>query len=146
MRLEVFGTDAFRTGMDVSELRNASRQGRERGEEHPYRGGTTLYAIIEDFSGTGRQPGIARPTWKASETLRGSKRVHFTGITGLQSRECQNPMPLANLPPCGVPAGSRLILPMAGIYVWRFGSRRDRRSLTDVGRIRAFTRASSTTG
>ena len=46
--------------------------------------------MIEDFSGTGRQPGIARPTWKASETLRGSKRVHFTGITGFQSRECQS--------------------------------------------------------
>ena len=45
--------------------------------------------MIEDFSGTGRQPGIARLTWKASETLRGSKRVHFTGITGFQSRECQ---------------------------------------------------------
>ena len=45
--------------------------------------------MIEDFSRTGRQPGIARPTWKASETLRGSKRVHFAGITGFQSRECQ---------------------------------------------------------
>ena len=45
--------------------------------------------MIEDFFGTGRQPGIARLTWKASGTLRGSKRVHFAGITGFQSRECQ---------------------------------------------------------